>query len=117
MICQQSCLGLQIRSEQTQAFVCFVGIASNSRRNICACMSIALLNNKNLIKIGAVPSKGMQTPPPLRSGHLDLKDMLKKSYRAFELWASKRINIKSSSKVTKFAGKIGIGLTLIFCMK
>ena len=46
-----------------------------------------------------VPNKEMQTSPsPLRSSHLDIKDeqcaetknMLKKSYRVFELWASKR---------------------------
>ena len=44
-----------------------------------------------------VSSKDMQTPSPLRSGHIDIKDaqcaetkyVLKKSYRVFDLWACK----------------------------
>ena len=80
--------------------------------------------------MGCFSTKDMQTSPPLRSGHLDIKDaqcaktkeVLKKPYHIisrFRVMSVKkerydRPKIKFSSIVAKFAGKIGIDLTLIF---
>ena len=60
----------------------------------------------------------MQISLPLRSGYLDTKyaqcaetkDELKKSYRVFELWGTKRADMGAQT----FAGKIGFELTIIF---
>ena len=70
----------------------------------------------------------MQTPP-LRSVHLDIKDeqcdkkMMGvkfhiKSYRVWALRASKRsvLGTQEFKFLQKFEGKIGIDLTLIFCI-
>ena len=79
--------------------------------------------------MGFFPTKDMQTPP-LRSGHLCIKDaqyaQTKEKlylrffrYLVFELLASKRLTkdsqkIRFSSNVAKFTGKIRIDLTMIF---
>ena len=77
---------------------------------------------------GCFPTKDMQTPS-LRSDHLYIKHAkcaitIEKSYfrffrfLVFELLVAKEITIRLQffvcSKVTKFTGKIGINLTMIF---
>ena len=82
---------------------------------------------------GWFPTKNMQTPSSLKSGYLDIKDAQcaenkvgrKISYNIISclgaLGVQKRPfghpKIQFSSKVFKFAGKIGIDLTLIFLHK
>ena len=91
----------------------------------------------NLLKFCPVTFKDMQTPPPLpipplRSGHLDIKDAqwAKKNdgweisylitWRLFATGVQKGRfgcpKIQLSLKVAKFAKQIGIDLALIFCM-
>ena len=75
-------------------------------------------------------TKDMQTPPPppFRNGHLGTKDVqcaerkgvLKISYHIISRLRVQKGHfghpkIHYFSKVAKFVGKIGIGLTLIFC--
>ena len=78
------------------------------------------------------PNQGYADPPPLRSGHFDIKDaqwaetkyMLNISYHIIsrfrfmgvQMGRYGRPKIQFSSKVAKFAEKIGIDLTLIFCI-
>ena len=79
---------------------------------------------------GPVPSKDMQTPPPLlRSGHLCIKDAQSAEtdeklcirffrFLVFELLESKKVQkdaqkIKINSEVAKFTGKIRIDQTMI----
>ena len=50
-------------------------------------------------------------PPPLRSGHIDIKD----AQRA-ETKDGREISYRVCSKVTQCSGKIGIDLTLINCI-
>ena len=74
----------------------------------------------------------MQTPPPFRSGHLDIRgaqsanknDGLKISHHIILRLGTTgvkkqrfgRSKLQHSSEVAKFAGYIGIDLTFIFCI-
>ena len=83
--------------------------------------------NPNQVFEGCFPTNDMQTPLPLRSGHLDIKnakcakkyDGRKISYHIISrLGVQKECfghpKIQLSSKVTKFVGKIGIDLILTY---